>query len=125
MAKEIIAVFQDCVLCGVKGRKKIAEYAKKGIIIRKVGFTTEEGKDLIHKAVFEHHIGQMPFYTDGVIFTTNLQALVENRIKTTETIENFRKAEKKPVSTKKKKSVKTGRVVVLEKDVENGSNTEV
>lgn len=78
MNKEIIAVYQDCVLCGSKGRKKVAEYAEKGISIRKVGFTTEEGKDLIHKAVFEHKIGQMPFYTDGEIFTTDLHDFVKN-----------------------------------------------
>lgn len=78
MGKTIIAVYQDCVLCGSKGRKKVAEYAKKGIVIRKVGFTTEEGKKLIHKAVFEHKIGSMPFYTDGEIFTTDLHDFVKN-----------------------------------------------
>lgn len=72
MSKEVIAVYQDCVLCGDKGRKKIAEFAKRGILVRKVGFTTEEGKELIHKAVFEHGIGSMPFFTDGEKFSTSL-----------------------------------------------------
>jgi hypothetical protein len=49
--KEIIAVYQDCVLCGVKGKQKIEEYAEKGIAIRKVGFTTPEGQELCAKAV--------------------------------------------------------------------------
>lgn len=75
--KEIIAVYQDCVLCGSKGRKKAAEYAKKGIAIRKVGFSTEEGKELIHKAVFEHKIGYMPFYTDGERFAAAIDELLD------------------------------------------------
>lgn len=80
MSKEIVAVFQDCVLCGDKGRKKITEFAKKGILIRKVGFTTPEGKDLIHKAVFEHKIGSMPFFTDGEKFSTSLDDFVVSYI---------------------------------------------
>lgn len=75
--REITAVFQDCVLCGSRGRKKIAEYANKGIMIRKAGFTTEEGKDLIHKAVFEHGIGSMPFYVEGERFSTDLDKLIK------------------------------------------------
>lgn len=77
MSKEIIAVFQDCVLCGDEGRKKIAEFAEKGINIRKVGFTTGEGKDLIHKAVLEHKIGSMPFFTDGKKFSVTLDDFIE------------------------------------------------
>ena len=61
MTKEIIAVYQDCALCGSKGKKKALELAKSGVIIRKVGFTTDEGKELIRQAVLEHKIGSMPF----------------------------------------------------------------
>lgn len=82
MSKEIIAVFQDCVFCVDKGRKKATELAKKGVIIRKVGFTTQEGKDLIHKAVLEHKIGSMPFYTDGERFSISLDKLLEKPEKT-------------------------------------------
>lgn len=81
--REIIAVFQDCVLCGGEGRQKIAEYAKRGIIIRKVGFTTEEGKDLINKAVLEHKIGSMPFYVEGDNFATTLKELLAKKTKKT------------------------------------------
>ena len=81
MGKEIIAVFQDCVLCGDKGRKKIAEFAAKGINVRKVGFTTPEGKELIHKAVFEHKIGSMPFFTDGKKFSVKINDFVEKPAK--------------------------------------------
>lgn len=77
MIKEIIAVHQDCVLCGEKGRKKVTECAKKGFIIRKVGFTTEEGKDLIHRAVIDHKIVSMPFFTDGEKFSLSLEDFIE------------------------------------------------
>lgn len=77
MAKEIIAVYQDCVLCGSNGRQTISEYAKRGIMIRKVGFTTNEGKELIHEAVFNHGIGQMPFFTDGKRFAQTLSELID------------------------------------------------
>lgn len=76
-SKEIVAVFQDCVLCGDKGRKKIAELAKKGVIIRKAGFTTPEGKELIRQAVLDHKIGSMPFFTDGERFSTSLDDFVK------------------------------------------------
>lgn len=89
MSKEVIAVYQDCVLCGDKGRKKITEFAKKGILIRKVGFTTPEGRNLIHKAVFEHKIGSMPFFTDGEKFSTSLDDFA------TETKQSVKKKAKK------------------------------
>lgn len=103
MSKEIIAVFQDCVLCGDKGRKKVVELAKKGITIRKVGFTTFEGKELIHKAVFEHKIGTMPFFTDGEKFAT--------------TIDELLKKDEKPAKSVKKTSKKATKKVKELEDV--------
>lgn len=79
MPKEIIAVYQDCVLCGDKGRQKMVELAKKGLNIRKVSFTTEEGRELCHKAVFSHGIESMPFYTDGTIFSISLDSFLEKK----------------------------------------------
>ena len=81
MGKEVIAVYQDCVLCGTHGRQKVAELAQKGITVRKVGFTTPEGKELIHKAIFEHKIGSMPFYTDGEKFSISLEDFTEKPAK--------------------------------------------
>lgn len=81
MGKEVIAVYQDCVLCGAHGRQKVAELAQKGITVRKVGFTTPEGKELIHKAIFEHRIGSMPFYTDGEKFSISLEDFTEKPAK--------------------------------------------
>ncbi|MBR3139050.1 hypothetical protein IKG38_03540 [Candidatus Saccharibacteria bacterium] len=79
MPKEIIAVYQDCVLCGDRGRQKIVEFAKKGLDIRKVSFTTEEGRELCHKAVFTHSIESMPFYTDGSLFSVSLDSFLEKK----------------------------------------------
>ena len=81
MGREVIAVYQDCVLCGTHGRQKVAELAQKGIAVRKVGFTTPEGKELIHKAIFEHKIGSMPFYTDGEKFSISLEDFTEKPAK--------------------------------------------
>ena len=104
MSKEIIAVFQDCVLCGDKGRKKVADLAAKGINVRKVGFTTSEGKDLIHKAVFKHKIGSMPFFTDGENFAVSIDKLLE-----------------KPEKTEKKATKKTKKTKKVVKESEDGA----
>lgn len=98
--REIIAVFQDCVLCGVKGRKTIAEYAEKGVSIRKVGFTTEEGGRLIHEAVMEHGIGSLPFYVEGGKFSSSLDGLINEGSK--------ERVPAKKKSNKSKKAVKNG-----------------
>lgn len=105
MSKEIIAVYQDCVLCGTKGRQKALELAKVGIIVRKVGFTTPEGKELIHKAVFEHKIGTMPFYTDGQKFSTTIEDFVGEEAK------KVKKSPEKPAKSvkKTKKTEKEGK----------------
>ena len=103
MAKEIIAVFQDCVLCGARGRQKIADLAAEGVIIRKVGFTTEEGGKLCAEAV-RKGIGSMPFYVDGDDFATNIEALITkkpaNKQKKTQKIANS--AAKKQINAKEK-----------------------
>lgn len=76
MSKDIICVYQDCVLCGDRGKKikKIAE--SKKLNIRKVSFASDEGKELIYKAVFEHGIKTMPFYTDGNKFASEIEDLI-------------------------------------------------
>lgn len=73
MAKDIICVYQDCVMCGDKG-KKLKQFAEsKNLNIRKVSFASEEGKELIHEAVFEHEIKTMPFFTDGKKFSADVE----------------------------------------------------
>lgn len=96
MSKEIVCVYQDCPLCGDKGKivQKIIE--KNGISLRKVTFASDEGKELIHKAIFEHNIGTMPFYTDGKKFSTDIEDFVEKKAKTSKktTKKNEREGEK-------------------------------
>ena len=76
MNKEIICVYQDCVLCGDRGKKIKKLVFAKNLNIRKVSFASEEGKYLIHEAIMEHHVGTLPFFTDGNRFSTNLEDLL-------------------------------------------------
>lgn len=100
--KEIIAVYQDCVLCGDKGRRKMAKIMAKGVLIRKVSFISEEGRELCARAV-ERGIGTMPFYTDGdKNFSTKLSTFT-----TPETKEKPEKPKRKSrKNTSKKKEEK-------------------
>ena len=83
MPKKIICVYQDCPLCGDKGKvvQKIAQ--REGFQIEKVSFASKQGGELIHEAVFSHGIGTMPFYTDGEKFSTNIDDFVEKPAKKT------------------------------------------
>lgn len=78
MATEIIAVYQDCVLCGVKGKQKIAEYAEKGVNIRKVSFVSDEGRELCAEAL-KKGIGSMPFYVCDGEYATSIEALIAKK----------------------------------------------
>lgn len=82
MAKEIICVYQDCPLCGDKGKKLKKLIFDKKLNVRKVSFASEEGGSLIHEAVFSHGIKTMPFFTDGVRFEQNLEDLLKKPKKT-------------------------------------------
>lgn len=109
--RQITVVFQDCVLCGDKGRKKAKILAQKGIILRKVGFTTPEGKELIHKAVFEHKIGSMPFYVEGDKFAQTLTELLEKpTVRENLPAKVVKAPKRKRKSTKKVKEADNGSV---------------
>ena len=41
--KEITVLFQDCVLCGDRGKKKGLELEEAGYAFRKVSFASKEG----------------------------------------------------------------------------------
>lgn len=73
--KEIICVYQDCPLCGDRGKKLKKLILDKKLNVRKVSFASPEGKELCHKAVFKHKIGVMPFFTDGKKFVVNIEDL--------------------------------------------------
>lgn len=79
---EIICVFQDCVMCGDRGKKLKQKINDKGIAFRKVSFASDEGKELCHKAVFEHNITTMPFFTDGKRFAATFDEIVAKPKKT-------------------------------------------
>lgn len=109
MNKEIIVVYQDCVLCGDRGRKRRQYLAKKGLSVRKVSVFTDEGAFLAKEAVFKHKMGSLPFYTDGKRFSYHVEPFIEtsNGYKLTE--EETTKSEKilkNPAKTRKSKKVK-------------------
>ena len=76
MSKEIICVFQDCILCGDRGKALKKLIFSKNLNVRNVSFASDEGKELICHAVTEHGIKSMPFFTDGEKFATTLEALL-------------------------------------------------
>lgn len=101
MAKEYICVYQDCPLCGDRGRKLKKLIFDKQLQVRKVSFASPEGKELCYEAVFIHGIKKMPFFTDGSNYATSLEELIAIKPKTT-----TNKTTKKRKYTRKKKEVK-------------------
>lgn len=79
MDKEIICVYQDCPLCGDKGKKLKKLIFDKKLNVRKVSFASPEGKELCYKAVFENGIKIMPFFTDGKKFVANIEDLLKKK----------------------------------------------
>ena len=77
MNKEIICVYQDCVMCGDRGKKLQKIILDNRLNIRKVSFASDEGKNLIHEAVFKHKIGAMPFFTDGEKYSVKIEDFLE------------------------------------------------
>lgn len=75
--KTITCVYQDCVMCGDKGKKLRSFIDMHGLNVRKISFASEEGGKLVKEAVFEHKIGTMPFFTDGVKFSTSLADFIK------------------------------------------------
>lgn len=75
-SKEITVLFQDCVLCGDKGRQKRLELESKGYIFRKISFVTEEGRELSARAVAAG-VGSMPVFFYGDHIAGSLSKLLE------------------------------------------------
>jgi hypothetical protein len=101
MANKIVyAVYQDCVLCGDKGKKVVADFAQKGIDIIKVSFISGQGRELCEKAVMSHGIKTMPFFTDGTIFATSLESFTDKPAPKVASVKN---------TTRKNKKVKKGK----------------
>lgn len=74
--QKITVVYQDCILCGDRGKAVKKIVAEKGIRLHKVSFASDEGRELITKAVFENGIKTMPFYYDGKRFATTLAEII-------------------------------------------------
>jgi hypothetical protein len=77
MTKEVVCVYQDCPLCGDKGKVVVEIATAKGASIRKVSFASDEGRELIHEALFEHGIGTMPFYVMDGRFSTQIEEVLK------------------------------------------------
>ena len=95
MGKEIICVYQDCVMCGDRGKKLKQLVFDKSLNVRKVSFASPEGQHLIHEAVFVHKIGTLPLFVKGDRFSNNIEDLLKRAPKKT----------KKSKKTKKKEEV--------------------
>ena len=95
MASEIICVYQDCVMCGDRGKKLKQLIFDKNLNVRKVSFASPEGQHLIHEAIFVHKIGTLPLFVKGDRFSNNIEDLLK-------------RAPKK--STKRKKANKSKKV---------------
>lgn len=104
MNKEIICVYQDCVLCGDRGKKLQKLIFDKKLNVRKVSFATDEGRHWIGIAVFKHKIGTLPFYTDGVKFSTKLSDFIDEGKKVVKK-KSARKATKRSRKSKKGETV--------------------
>lgn len=104
MPKGITCVYQDCIMCGDRGKKiqKIIAESEIDLVIKKVSFAAPEGKELIHKALSEYKIGTMPFFTDGEKFSTKLEDFTEKcEEKPEKTRKNVKKTTKKRTYKKK------------------------
>ena len=105
MPNEIIVVYQDCVLCGDRG-KKIKDIATKaGYRIRKLSFASIEGQEHCLKAI-ENGVKTMPFYTDGKIYASTLETLLE--------------AESEPIPAKVKTTKRTRKTKTAKKELNDG-----
>ena len=77
MAKEIICVYQDCVMCGDRGKELKQLIFDKNLNVRKVSFASPEGQHLIHEAIFVHKIGTLPLFVKGDRFSNNIEDLLK------------------------------------------------
>lgn len=100
MGKEIICVYQDCVMCGDRGKKLEKIIVDKSIDLKKISFASNEGRDLVHTALFKKGIRRLPFFVDGDNFAEDINALIEKPLKKQTGIKKTRKK-----STKKVKEI--------------------
>lgn len=75
-SREVVMVYQDCPLCGDRG-KRIKEVLKKsrGIRFKKVSFATTEGREYCAQSI-EKGIKRMPFFVDGDRYCQTLEEVL-------------------------------------------------
>lgn len=95
MSKEIICVYQDCVLCGDRGKKLKQLIFDKNLNVRKVSFASPEGQHLIHEAIFVHKIGTLPLFVKGDRFSNNIEDLLKRAPRKTNKSKKSKKSKKK------------------------------
>lgn len=93
MGKEIICVYQDCVMCGDRGKKLKKLIFDKSLNVRKVSFASPEGQHLIHEAIFVHKIGTLPLFVKGDRFSNNIEDLLKRAPKKTKKSKKTNKKE--------------------------------
>lgn len=97
----IICVYQDCPMCGDRG-KKLKDYVESNQIeLRKVSFASAEGQELIARGVYEHKIRKMPFFTDGIKFSESLSDFVPAPVEKPKKTKTVKKTTKRTRKTKK------------------------
>lgn len=80
--QKIAVVYQDCPLCGDRGKKLKKIVAVKGVRLKKISFASDEGRELIKEAVFEQGIKTLPFYYDYKgNFSINIEDLLTRKKK--------------------------------------------
>lgn len=77
MDNVVVCVYQDCPLCGDRGKKVQEIVADKGVNLRKVSFASPEGRELIFRAMSDHGIKTMPFYVKDSTFSTDITRVLE------------------------------------------------
>lgn len=68
-------------MCGDRGKKIKKLIIDKHLNVRKVSFASDEGRELIFKALKEHSIDSMPFFTDGERYCKTLEGLIKKPVK--------------------------------------------
>lgn len=87
----ITCVYQDCVMCGDRGKALKKVVAENNLHIQFKSFASDEGKRLCKEAVFKHAITTMPFFTDGKKFSTRLEEFLKKSRKSSKKEEGGKK----------------------------------
>lgn len=97
-APKITCVYQDCFLCGRRGKKRLHIIEKYGLDVEKVSFASPNGAELCRVAVLQYGIGKMPFFTDGKgKFSTSLADFAPTPARKRKTTRRIAKEVKKAV----------------------------